>query len=79
MDRFDNPSDFNVPTSLSDPIINDHNPISADCVDIYHPDAWLCLYPLTGDCLWTGDLRTGHYEFESEIFFGGKYTVIDYS
>lgn len=68
MNRFADTSDINVLTSLSDPVIDDHNPISADGVDLYHPDAWFCLYPLTGDCLWTGNAGN----FESELFFGGE-------
>ncbi|EEA21246.1 hypothetical protein TMatcc_009348 [Talaromyces marneffei ATCC 18224] len=67
MNIFDDLSNVNVLTSLSDPVINDHNPISADGVDLYHPNAYFCLYPLTGDCLWTGDAG----DFKSELFFGG--------
>ncbi|KUL87860.1 hypothetical protein ZTR_03198 [Talaromyces verruculosus] len=67
MNTFDDPSNVNILTSLSDPVIDDHNPISADGIDLYHPNASFCLYPLTGDCLWTGDAG----EFQSELFFGG--------
>lgn len=64
---YDDPSDINILTALSDPVINDQNPISADGVDLYHPNAHFCLYPLNGDCLWTGDAG----EFNDELFFGG--------
>lgn len=36
--------------------------------DLYHPNACFYLYPLTSDCLRTGDAGEGVF---SELFFGG--------
>lgn len=55
-----------IPPSISHPIIDVDNPISADGIDLYHPDKWFSLYLITGDCLWLGDAR----EFESALYFG---------
>lgn len=57
-----------IPPPLSNPVIDTGNPISADGVDIYHPDKWFSLYPIKGDCLWSGDAG----EFESKLYFGGN-------
>ncbi|OQE81454.1 hypothetical protein PENNAL_c0041G07014 [Penicillium nalgiovense] len=57
-----------IPPPLSNPVIGTDNPISADGVDLYHPDKWFSLYPITGDCLWSGDAG----EFESKLYFGGN-------
>lgn len=57
-----------LPPSLPNPIIDADNPISADGIDLYHPDKYFCLYPITGDCLWTGDAG----EFQGTLFFGGN-------
>lgn len=55
-----------MPPSIPNPIIEVDNPISADGIDLYHPDNWFTLYLITGDCLWLGDAR----EFESVLSFG---------
>ncbi|KAJ5102815.1 hypothetical protein N7532_003344 [Penicillium argentinense] len=57
-----------VPLSIPNPIIDASHPISADGIDLYHPDKWFCLYPITGDCLWLGDAA----EFEGKLIFGGE-------
>ncbi|KAJ5481630.1 hypothetical protein N7475_000442 [Penicillium sp. IBT 31633x] len=57
-----------IPPPLTNPVIDARNPISADGVDLYHPEKWFSLYPVTGDCLWTGDAG----EFNSKLFFGGN-------
>lgn len=62
--------DADVPPDqpLFNPIVSASNPISADGIDLYHPDKWFALYPIIGDCLWSGNAD----EFESKLFFGGK-------
>lgn len=57
-----------LPPSLSNPTIDTGNPISADGIDLYHPDKNFCLYPITGDCLWLGDAG----ELNGTLFFGGN-------
>lgn len=53
---------------LPNPVLNAANPVSADGIDLYHPDKYFSLYPITGDCLWTGDAG----EFQGTLFFGGN-------
>jgi hypothetical protein len=55
-----------IPLSIPYPIVDTNNPISADGVDLYHPDKWFSLYLITGDHLWLGDAR----EFENVLSFG---------
>lgn len=57
-----------LPASLANPIIDAGNPISADGIDLYHPDKYFYLYPITGDCLWLGDAG----EFKGTLYFGGN-------
>ncbi|KAK4860887.1 hypothetical protein LT330_004618 [Penicillium expansum] len=57
-----------IPPSIPNPVIDPSNPISADGVDLYHPDKWFSLYPINGDSIWTGDAG----EFESKLYFGGN-------
>ncbi|CAI7587436.1 unnamed protein product [Penicillium pancosmium] len=52
--------------SIPDPIIDADNPISANGIDLYHPDKWFSLYRINGDSLWLGDAR----EFDSVLCFG---------
>ncbi|KGO69162.1 hypothetical protein PITC_095750 [Penicillium italicum] len=57
-----------ISPSISNPVIDPGNPISADGVDLYHPDKWFSLYPINGDSIWIGDAG----EFESKLYFGGN-------
>ncbi|CAI7630549.1 unnamed protein product [Penicillium palitans] len=57
-----------IPTSIPNPVIDTSNPISADGVDLYHPDKWFSLYPINGDSIWTGDAG----EFGGKLYFGGN-------
>lgn len=57
-----------IPPSIPNPVIDTSNPISADGVDLYHPDKWFSLYPINGDSIWTGDAG----EFGSKLYFGGN-------
>ncbi|KAJ5796245.1 uncharacterized protein N7518_004785 [Penicillium psychrosexuale] len=57
-----------IPPSISNPVIDPRNPISADGVDLYHPDKWFSLYPITGDSIWSGDAG----ELETKLYFGGN-------
>lgn len=60
-----------MPPSIAHPLIEVDNPISADGIDLYHPEKWFSIYLITGDCLWLGDAR----EFESVLSFGtNKYS-----
>lgn len=52
--------------SISHPIIDVDNPISADGIDLYHPDKLFSLYLINGDSLWLGDAR----EFDNALYFG---------
>lgn len=57
-----------LPPPISNPIMDVGNPISADGIDLYLPDKWFSLYPVTGDSLWLGDAS----EFENRLYFGGN-------
>ncbi|KAJ5940122.1 hypothetical protein N7516_000290 [Penicillium verrucosum] len=57
-----------IPPSIPNPVIDTRNPISADGVDLYHPDKWFSLYPINDDSLWTGDAG----KFGSKLYFGGN-------
>lgn len=61
----------NPPTipPLANPVISARNPISADGIDLYHPDQWFILYPITGDCLWMGNSEKS---LESKLVFRGN-------
>jgi hypothetical protein len=54
--------------SLSEPIINPAHPVSADEIDLYHPDKQFALYPVTSDGLWYGDAGN----FNGKLVFGGN-------
>ncbi|KAF7164133.1 hypothetical protein CNMCM5623_008823 [Aspergillus felis] len=54
--------------SLSEPILNPAHPVSADGIDLYHPDKQFALYPVTSDCLWYGDASN----FKGKLIFGGN-------
>lgn len=57
-----------IPPPIPNPVIDTSNPISADGVDLYHPDKWFSLYPINGDSLWTGDAG----QFGGKLYFGGN-------
>jgi hypothetical protein len=54
--------------SLSEPILNPAHPVSADGIDLYHPDKQFALYPVTRDGLWYGDADN----FNGKLIFGGN-------
>ncbi|RHZ48887.1 uncharacterized protein CDV56_105217 [Aspergillus thermomutatus] len=54
--------------SLAEPVINSAHPISADGIDLYHPDKQFALYPVTRDDLWLGDAGN----FNGKLIFGGN-------
>ncbi|KAF4186333.1 hypothetical protein CNMCM7927_005567 [Aspergillus lentulus] len=54
--------------SLSEPIIDPAHPVSADGIDLYHPDKQFALYPVTSDGLWYGDASN----FNGKLIFGGN-------
>ena len=64
----DDDDDVSLVPPLSNPVVSAANPISADGIDLYHPEKWFALYPITGDCLWSGDASN----FESKLVFGGN-------
>lgn len=57
-----------APLIISDPTGNPQHPISADGVDLYHPDAWFSLYPISAGYPWMNDAD----EFESQLVFCGQ-------
>ncbi|KAL5365172.1 hypothetical protein BJX96DRAFT_8074 [Aspergillus floccosus] len=57
-----------LPPPLPAPIVEAENPISADGIDLFLPEKWFSLYPITGDCLWLGDAG----EFQDMLYFGGN-------
>ncbi|KAJ5289029.1 hypothetical protein N7478_002059 [Penicillium angulare] len=57
-----------LPPEISNPIIDENNPISANGIDLYLPDKWFSLYAITGDSLWLGDAS----EFEDKLCFTGN-------
>lgn len=61
-------ADLALPPPPSHPILDAENPISADGIDLFLPDKWFSLYPITGDCLWLGDAG----EFHDMLYFGGN-------
>ncbi|KAJ5115861.1 hypothetical protein N7456_000209 [Penicillium angulare] len=61
-------AEVSVPQEISNPIIDENNPISANGIDLYYPDKWFSLYAITGDSLWLGDAS----EFESKLCFAGN-------
>lgn len=54
--------------SLPEPIINSTHPVSADGIDLYHPNKQFALYPVTRDGPWYGDAGN----FNSKLIFGGN-------
>ncbi|PKX88744.1 uncharacterized protein P174DRAFT_446248 [Aspergillus novofumigatus IBT 16806] len=54
--------------SLSEPIMDPSHPVSADGIDLYHPDKQFALYPVTSDGLWYGDASN----FNGKLIFGGN-------
>lgn len=60
------------PPPIANPIIDPSNPISGNGIDLYLPDKWFSLYPITGDSLWLGDAS----DFEDKLCFtGNPYSV----
>ncbi|KAL5043375.1 hypothetical protein BDW71DRAFT_188212 [Aspergillus fruticulosus] len=64
-----------IPPPLSSPVVDAGNPISADGIDLYHPQMWFSLYPITGDSIWLGDAQesSGMLYFSSNAYSMGMY------
>jgi hypothetical protein len=54
--------------SLPEPINYSTHPVSADGIDLYHPDKQFALYPLTRDGLWYGDAGNSN----NKLIFGAN-------
>ncbi|KAE8373872.1 hypothetical protein BDV26DRAFT_271049 [Aspergillus bertholletiae] len=73
MDEYDRENPPPIRTEISNPVIDAQNPVSADGIDLYHPDAWFTMYFTDCSCREYGSVEESSApEFPPELVLTGS-------